>query len=169
MNFYYEAFIPAVEFFSPARSSLFDKPPPAAPQPAPAIDGPEALSIAAAAAPARGITWKPALVSYASPYGVYRILFTDDGFENYHRLGPVSLYVHAQDGRIVEVDDPYSDSSGRKLSRALYPLHTGQVAGGVGVAIVVLLGLATLEMIGTGTYLWLKRRPMRVKARRARA
>lgn len=167
MNFFGEAFTPVVQALSPARPSMFDKPPPRGIAAVPRIDGQAALAIATAAAPTQGVPWTPAKVSYEPDYGVYGIMFTDDGTENYHRLGPITLYVDARHGRIVERDDPYADSGGRKLSRALYPLHTGQVAGWLGVAIVVLLGLATLEMIGTGLYLWLKRRPMRVKARRA--
>lgn len=168
MNFFEEAFTPIVQTLSPARPSLFDRPArPAAKAAVPQIDGPAALAIAATAARAQGLGWRPAEVSYVANYGVYGVMFSDDGFENYHRLGPITLYVDAHSGRIVDRDDPYSDSGGRMLSRALYPLHTGQVAGWFGVAIVVMLGLATLEMIGTGLYLWLKRRPMRVKARRA--
>ncbi len=163
MNFFDEAFTPAVKALSPARPSLFDRPPPPAPA-APRITPAQAL----AAARASGPDGQPAKVSYFPEWDTYSVMFTHDGVENYRGLGPVSVIVGGADGRVIERDDPYTDSAGRQLSRALYPLHTGQIIGGWGVALDVLLGLATIEMIVTGVYLWLKRRGARVKARRAR-
>lgn len=169
MNFFDEAFIPAVKAASPARPSPFDRP-------APALSGPPRVRIMNAAAIATdkarrlGLRWHPAKVGYDSEYGLYRVLLTDDGFENYHGLGPQSLYVDGRTGRVVFFDDPYSDSAGARLSRALYPLHTGQVAGWAGVAVVVALGLITTEMCVSGAYLWWKRRRGRIAgARRVRS
>lgn len=164
MNFFEEAFSPAVRAVSPGRPSLFDTAAPAAPPSAPMVNPVRALATAARAG--RRLDWRPAKVGYLPEWGVYRVLFTDDGIENYHRLGPVSLYVDGTTGRVLEYDDPYGDGAGRKLSRALYPLHTGKMLGRAGIALDIVLGLATIEMIGTGLYLWLKRRRLRVKTRR---
>ena len=92
---------------------------------------------------------------------MYGVSFTDNGVENYHRLGPVALYIDARSGRVVEVDDPYHDSFGRKLARSLYPLHSGDVAGPIGIALIFLLGLSTAEMCITGFYTWWKKRDIR--------
>jgi uncharacterized iron-regulated membrane protein len=166
MNFFEEAFSPTVQALSPARPSLFDK---AAPTITPSIsrvDLARALAIAAAAG--RDLGWRPAKVSYLPAWGVYSVMFTDNGIENYHRLGPVSLDIDGTTGRVVGRDDPYSDSAGRKLSRALYPLHTGKMIGRTGIGLDIVAGLATIEMIATGLYLWLKRRRTRVALRRAK-
>ena len=64
------------------------------------------------------------------------------------------------------MDDPYRDSAGRKIGRALYPLHSGEVIGPAGIAIIFLLGLATVEMCVTGVYIWLKKRQSRMAGAR---
>jgi uncharacterized iron-regulated membrane protein len=161
MNFFEEAFTPAVQAVSPARPSIFD----AAAQPssprASRIGFSQALALGSAAAKARGLTWQPALERYNAEHDVYGISFTDDGVENYHRLGPVTLYVDARSGRVVDADDPYHDSFGRKVSRSLYPLHSGEVLGPIGIALIFLLGLSTAEMCVTGFYTWWKKRESR--------
>ena len=171
MNFFDEAFTPAVQAISPPRSSLFDRPPPP-PRAVPRLGPGDAVTAAQAEAHRLKLRWRAAKVGYDPEYGVYRVWFTDDGVENYRALGPQSLYVDGRDGRVVYFDDPYTDSAGRRLSRALYPVHTGQVAGWPGVAIDVLLGLVTTEMCLSGAYLWWKRRRVRLagdRAERARA
>ena len=161
MNFFDEAFTPAVQAVSPAKPSIFDAPvrPPSAG--ASGIGFPQALAIGSAAARSRGLTWQPALERYDAGHDVYGISFTDNGVENYHRLGPVTLYVDARSGRVVDADDPYHDSFGRKVSRSLYPLHSGEVAGPIGIALIFVLGLSTAEMCVTGFYTWWKKRKSR--------
>lgn len=160
MNFFTEAFVPAVQAISPAKPSIFDRPP-KQPVPPARITFADALAKGIAAAKADGLTWKPAIERFAPEYGVYGVTFTDNGVENYHLLGPVTYYLDDQTGVLVERDDPYRDSFGRKLSRALYPLHSGEVAGTFGIAIIFLLGLATAEMCVTGLYTWWKKRESR--------
>ena len=164
MNFFDEAFTPAVQALSPARPSLFDAGPRQAPPPV-RISFAQALVAGVSAAQAEGLQWKPALERFDPGYGVYGVTFTDNGIENYHLLGPVTYYVDAQTSRVVERDDPYHDSIGRKLSRSLYPLHSGDVAGRFGIAIIFVLGLATAEMCATGLYTWWKKRQSRKPAK----
>ncbi|WP_419826120.1 PepSY-associated TM helix domain-containing protein [Sphingomonas sp.] len=161
MNFFDEVFTPAVQAISPPRSSLFDRPPPPS-RAVPRLEPSGAVTAAEAEAHRLKLHWRAAKVGYDPEYGTYRVWFTDGGIENYRALGPQSLYVDGNNGRIVYFDDPYTDSAGRKLSRALYPVHTGQVAGPLGIAIDVLLGLVTTEMCVSGAYLWWKRRRVRV-------
>lgn len=170
MNFFDEAFTPTVEALSPANPSMFDAPP-AAVTAGPAIGFVKALELGTAAARQRGMQWKPAIERFDPARRVYGISFTDNGVENYHRLGPVTLYLDGTTGRFVEADDPYHDSTGRKLSRSLYPLHSGEIGGVVGVALIFLLGLSTAEMCITGFYTWWKKRESRSpnRPRKARA
>jgi uncharacterized iron-regulated membrane protein len=168
MNFFDEAFVPAVEAVSPSKPSMFDAPANPAIARTPRIDFSQALAAGSAAAKARGLTWQPALERYNAQLNVYGISFTDNGVENYHKLGPVTLYVDAQTGRLVEADDPYTDSFGRKLTRSLYPFHSGDVVGPIGIALIFLLGLSTAEMCVTGFYTWWKKRQARSGKRAAR-
>lgn len=168
MNYFDEAFVPAMQTISPARPSIFDAPAREAPLPA-RITFAEALTEGITAAKADGLNWRPALERFAPEYGVYGVTFTDNGLENYHLLGPVTYYFDGRTGRFVERDDPYHDSWGRMLARSLYPLHSGEVAGGFGIAIIFLLGLATAEMCVTGFYTWWKKRESRKGGRGARA
>jgi uncharacterized iron-regulated membrane protein len=166
MNFFDEAFVPVVQAISPAKPSMFDENPgPAPTAAAPSIGFAEALAIGVAAARADGLKWQPALERFSPEHNVYGISFTDNGVENYHRLGPVTYYLDASAGRPVETDDPYHDSFGRKVTRSLYPLHSGEVAGGIGIAVIFLLGLSTSEMCVTGFYMWWKKRKARTGKR----
>jgi uncharacterized iron-regulated membrane protein len=165
MNFFDEAFVPATQAVSPAKPSMFDAAP-KEPAPAPAIGFPQALADGSAAARADGQTWKPALERFSPEYDVYGLSFTDNGVENYHLLGPVTYYVDGRSGRFVEKDDPYHDSFGRRLTRSLYPLHSGDVAGWFGIAVIFILGLATAEMCVTGFYTWWKKRESRKRVER---
>ena len=172
MNFFNEAFVPAVQAISPAKPSMFDLP--ANPLvSARRLSFAEALPLGIAAARNDGLKWQPALERFNPDFGTYGITFTDNGVENYHLLGPVTYYIDGQSGRLVERDDPYHDSFGRKLTRSLYPLHSGDVAGGLGIGIIFLLGLATAEMCVTGFYTWWKkresRRPVKRRAIRTRS
>ncbi|HJP68628.1 MAG TPA: PepSY-associated TM helix domain-containing protein [Sphingomicrobium sp.] len=172
MNFFDEAFVPAMQTISPAKASMFDTAP-KAPAKAARISFAEALPLGIAAARADGLNWKPALERYSAEFGAYGVTFTDNGVENYHLLGPITYYIDGDTGRFVESDDPYHDSFGRKLTRSLYPLHSGDVAGPYGIAVIFLLGLATAEMCVTGFYTWWKKResrkPAKSRSSRARA
>jgi uncharacterized iron-regulated membrane protein len=167
MNFFDEAFVPVVEAVSPSRPSLFDKTPKAISKRSPNIGFEKALQIGTAAAKSEGLEWRPALERYNAEHNVYGVTFTDNGLENYHGLGPITYYLDASSGRLIERDDPYTDSFGRKLSRSLYPLHSGEMIGPAGIAIIFLLGLATSEMCITGFYTWWKKRESRSGRRSA--
>lgn len=165
MNFFDEAFVPAVQAVSPAKPSMFDATPKSA-TPQVRLSFADALPLGIRAAKDNGSTWQPALERYSPEFGAYGVTFTDNGLENYHMLGPVTYYIDGGSGRLVEIDDPYHDSLGRKLSRSLYPLHSGEIGGWFGIAIIFVLGIATSEMCVTGFYTWWKKRQSRRPASR---
>lgn len=167
MNFFGEALIPAVKLLSPARPSPFDGPALANPV-ARVVDYRQVLTQGAALARRDHLGWAPATLQYEPDRGLVGLRFSSGGIENYRALGPVTYWFDGRDGRFVNEDDPYSDSAGFKLMRSLYPLHTGEMIGTVGVALDLVLGIVTLGMCVTGVYLWLKRRRPRVSARKAR-
>ena len=162
MNFFDEAFTPIVEAVSPARPSPFDGPDEAGSPPLATIGFDGALAKARAVATSEGLGWRPAALSFIPDRDLYGVSFTDNGMVNYHGLGPVTYYVDGSTGTMAALDDPYRDSAGRKLSRSLYPLHSGEIAGAIGIAIIFLLGLATTEMCVSGAYTWWKKRKSRL-------
>jgi len=160
MNFFDEVYSPAMSAMSPAGPSPFD-------EPAPTIAGRDvlgfgrALAVAEQAAARRGLAWHPASISYVPDRNLYGVMFTRSGRVAYRGLGPVTLYLDGASGALSYADDPYADSGGRKASRMLYPLHSGEVIGPLGTAIVFVLGLATAEMCVSGFYVWWKKRQSR--------
>jgi uncharacterized iron-regulated membrane protein len=170
MNFFDEAFTPAVQAVSPAKPSPFDAgAAPRAPAVGPTAGYAGAIAAAEAQARARGLTWRPAAIAWNAGGDLYGVSFTNDGLVNYSRLGPITYYLDGSTGRFVYQDNPYQDSAGRAVSRSLYPLHTGKVAGPLGMAFIFFLGLVTFEQCVTGAYLWLKRRGPRIASKRAAA
>lgn len=162
MNFYDEVFSPIAMTLSPARSSPFDRPAAAREGETPAIGIERAVAIACGRSREQWLGWHPAAAGYVADRNLYSVSFTSDGRENYRWLGPVTYYLDATSGRFVYADDPYHDSAGRKLGRSLYPLHSGEVIGSWGIAIIFLLGIATAEMCVTGIYTWWKKRRSRL-------
>jgi uncharacterized iron-regulated membrane protein len=167
MNFFDEAFWPVVSTLSPPRASPLDAPAPAKPGPD-LIGFGGALANAESAATVHGTDWKAASESYLPDRNLYVFLLTPSGRVSYRWLGPIKLYVDGRSGALVHIDDVYRDSAGRKLNRALYPLHSGEMIGPFGIAIVFLLGLATIEMCVSGGYIWWKKRRSRRAMERAK-
>jgi uncharacterized iron-regulated membrane protein len=165
MNFFDEAVTPAVQHLAPPRPSPFDRPAPAQPA-ARTLAFPEAMAQTVAQTAHERPGWRPAVLQYVPERNLVGVRITRSGFESYRGLGPVTYWYDGATRRFVYLDDPYSDSGGQKLIRSLFPLHTGQAIGAPGVLLDILLGVATFEMCVTGAYLWLKRRPGRIAARR---
>jgi uncharacterized iron-regulated membrane protein len=168
LNFFDEALLPAISMLSPPRPSPLDAPSPVT-HGIRRVDFAGALSHARKEAAARGLDWQAASESYIPDRNLYMILLTPSGRVAYNWLGPVRLYISGQSGALIAIDDVYHDSAGRKLTRALYPLHTGEMIGPLGIAIVFVLGLATSEMCITGFYIWWKKRQSRLTMERAKA
>lgn len=162
MNFFEEATTPIAAALSPARPSPFDLPARMPTDNVPPVGFDTALARANAVARQNGLQWQPAVESYLPDRLLYGVMYTASGYEAYRGLGPVTYYVDGRDGHFVYADDPYHDSAGRQFSRALYPLHSGEVVGPIGAGIVFLLGLATAEMCVTGVYTWWKKRRSRL-------
>ena len=166
MNFFEELLIPVVQHVAPPRPSPFDGPPPRHPAPR-GIALADLVADAGRLARERGLGWRPAIVQQEPDRGLLGVRFTRSGQEEYRLLGPVTYWFDGR-GRFVYEDSPYADSAGMKLQRSLYPLHTGEVIGGMGVALDVLLGAATVLLSASGFYFWLRRRAVQ-RHGRARA
>ena len=163
LNFYGELYEPTVVKIAPLKHSLFDRPAPFPKGTQPTLHFRDAVALAKSKAKRDALEWVPATALYRPDWNLFGVTLTNDGQLNYRALGPVYYYFDARDGHLAHIVDPYSDSAGLVMIRMLYPLHSGQVAGWPTVAIIFLLGLATMEMTGTGFYIWWKKR----KSRRA--
>ncbi len=105
---------------------------------------------------------------YYPNWNLYGVTFSDNGILNYKHLGPIYYYFDAASGAFVHEVNPYTDSAGLVMIRAVYPLHSGEMGGALSVFLVFILGLATAEQCITGTWLWLKKRGPRIAAKKAR-
>jgi uncharacterized iron-regulated membrane protein len=166
LNFYSEVTEPIAQALSPARPSPFDAKP-STPH-ASRMDWARAVDRGTADAARRAPDLRPVDLLYVPEHGLFGVRLTRSGKDDYAGLGPVALYYRESDGQFVFRDDPGRDSAGRAVLRSLYPIHTGEVFGWTTRLLVFVLGLATLEMGVTGTYLWLKRRGARNAAAKAR-
>lgn len=169
LNFYSEAYEPTVVRISPLKRSLFDRPAPFPDGARPTLTFRDAAVLGERRGARDGSTWKPATILYRPDWNLYGVTFTHDGTLNYRALGPVYYYFDARSGALAHVVNPYDDSAGLVMIRMLYPLHSGQIGGWPTIAIIFVLGLATIEMIVTGFYVWWKKRASRVAADRAAA
>ncbi|WP_176596360.1 PepSY domain-containing protein [Sphingobium aromaticivastans] len=168
-NFYDEAYAPMATKIAPLKRPLFDQPAPFPDGARPTLHYTDALRLARVQAAKDGLDWRPATALYRPDWNFYGVTFTDNGITNYHRLGPVYYYFDARTGALAHEVNPYDDSAGLVMLRILYPVHSGKVAGNVTIAIIFLLGLATLEMCVTGFYVWWKKRASRVAMAKAQA
>jgi uncharacterized iron-regulated membrane protein len=167
LNFYNEVYAPTVDRIAPSHD-MFDDPAPFPKGTRPTLPFADAVARARQKAAADRLDWQPATALYKPDWNLYGVTLTDNGRLQYRWLGPVYYYFDAQDGHLVNVVDPYQDGAGLALIRSLYPLHSGQVGGWPTVALIFLLGLATIEMAGTGLYVWWKKHASRVAQKRAR-
>ena len=167
LNFYSEAVDPVVMAISPPKPSPWDRRGSGAPV-GQTLSYTAAAAAAIAAARHDRVNQIPASVTFDRAHGLFGVAFTHSGRMEYSGLGPVTYYVDDRTGRLVYIDSPYADSGGRKLERSLYPLHSGQVFGLVTRWLVMLLGVAIVEMSVTGLIVWWKKRGPRVAQRKAR-
>jgi len=80
------------------------------------------------------------------------------GEELLNNWGKTTVFVSATDGHILSDHDARQASTGQSFMYALYPLHTGQVAGTFGRVVVLLTGVWFITMGVFGVRLWLGRR-----------
>lgn len=168
LNFYTEAYEPAVTRIAPSPPGLFDRDAPFPKGTRPTLSFVDAVARATQKAQADKLGWVPATAIYKPDYNAYGVTLTDNGRLHYRALGPVYYYFDAKDGHLAQVVDPYGSDTGLALIRSLYPLHSGQVGGWPTLALLFLLGLATIEMAMTGFYVWWKKHASRVAQKRAR-
>lgn len=156
MSFFSELTAPLATQLSPSHVAALndDSPAPAAAPRSRRLGFDAAMQDALPFAASRDSALKPAIASYDPDANLYRIGFTRSGRLEWSRLGPIYYYVNASSGALAYVDDPYRDSAGRVVIRALYPLHSGEVLGWFTRVLIFLSGLVLVEMAITGGWMW---------------
>lgn len=168
MNFFGELYAPAVTAMSPLEHDLFDDEAPFPDGATPSLSLAQGFAASQAHAELTGLEWQPATMLYLPEWNFYGVKYSPEGVLDYSNLGPVDYYVDGNTGAYRHQVDPYTDSMGLKAIRVVYPLHSGEIFGVATIALVFVLGLATLLQSITGVYIWWKKRKSRVAARRAK-
>jgi uncharacterized iron-regulated membrane protein len=173
MNLREQVVRPLVAQFSTLAPSPFAERSAAAPeQPLePSIPPERILAAARLEGLRRGWLTPPGGLLTSTEFGVYGVGFYAPG--NSHGdggLGNPWLYYDSRSGDLVGTDIPGQGSAGDLFLQAMFPLHSGRIAGLPGRILVSLCGLAVAVLSVTGVLIWAKKRRARLlQARRATA
>jgi uncharacterized iron-regulated membrane protein len=83
-----------------------------------------------------------------------RLKLADDPHPN----GLSSVWLHPQTGKVLRIDHWHALDAGARSYAWVYPLHSGQLAGVLGVVATALGGLVLFGFGVSGTWLWWLRR-----------
>lgn len=87
-----------------------------------------------------------------------------------YRLGDTIAWVHPATGEILVERSDRTRTAGEALMHWLFPLHSGTAFGFAGMVAMCLTGLTPVLLVGTGVWVWLrKRRGERIGERRRQA
>jgi uncharacterized iron-regulated membrane protein len=112
----------------------------------------EAASIAMAAHPEATLFG----IAHDNNRNVYQIrLHKPDDIQHSGRL---RVFVDAANGVILRSQDPLQSTAGEAFLGLQFPLHSGQIIGIWGQALMVLVGLLPLLFAVTGIVIWLQKR-----------
>jgi uncharacterized iron-regulated membrane protein len=85
-----------------------------------------------------------------------------------YRLGDTIVWVHPGTGELLVERSDRTRTAGETLMHWLFPLHSGTAFGAPGMAAMFVTGLAPMLLVGTGLWVWLrKRRGERIAAEHA--
>jgi uncharacterized iron-regulated membrane protein len=76
-----------------------------------------------------------------------------------HRLGDTIVWVHPTSGEMLAERSDRTRSAGELFMHWLLPLHVGSAAGTPGLWTMCAAGLAPLLLVGTGLWVWWRKRP----------
>jgi uncharacterized iron-regulated membrane protein len=96
--------------------------------------------------------------SQGSPW--YRVRLRQPG-EARRVYGQTAVFISADDGHLIAVDDALKVSATQRFVDALVPTHTGEIAGLPGRLLALVVGLWLLTMLVLGVLLWSGRRRSR--------
>ena len=129
----------------------------------------EALPLDQIVATVRDAYPQRAITEIRVPFGQmsgYQLYLRAAGDE--YRLGDTIVWVHPGSGELLIERSDRTRSAGESFMHWLFPLHSGTAFGSAGMVAMCIAGLAPLLLVGTGLWVWLrKRRGERIAAERA--
>jgi uncharacterized iron-regulated membrane protein len=123
----------------------------------------EILEIARSEAARRGLTGPAGGLFLVSQFGIYGVGFFEPG--NSHGdggLGNPWLYFDAESGIPLGGEIPGQGTAGDIFLQAMFPLHSGRIAGIPGRIVVSLMGLVIAMLSVTGIVIWARKRRARL-------
>src|SRR5882672_5061386 len=121
----------------------------------------EALRVALARFPAAKLS-SLRMPSADSPWYRVRVLQAGEPARVY---GSTAIYVSAEDGRVLAVENALEAPARQRFVNLLFPVHTGEVAGLPGRLLVLAVSLWLLTMLTLGITLWaVRRKPASVRS-----
>lgn len=86
-----------------------------------------------------------------------------------HPNGLTSIWLHPQTGAVLRIDWWSQLPPGSRMFSWLYPLHTGKLAGALGIVMTALGGCSLLGFGVTGSWMWWLRRKNNCRQKQKRA
>lgn len=105
---------------------------------------------------------------HLSERGLTGVLFQLRGSGDVHRLGDTIAWLHPISGELLAERSSRTRSAGEAFMHWLLPLHVGSAFGTTGLVLMCAAGLAPALLVGTGLWVWWRKRPGE-KLARARA
>lgn len=167
LNLYREVFHPAMSLVSDVTPTPFDRlPATSALDPIePGIGFEAALASAREEAVRRGWEAPAGSIFYSSDYGVYGVSFFHPGDDHGAAgVGPASLYLDGQHGRIVGDKLPWKGTAADIFLQMQFPVHSGRILGLPGRILISAMGLVVAVLSVTGVVIWLRKRRSRASA-----
>lgn len=146
---------PLIGYFSPLRQQSAAK----------SEIGPQyaAITLDSAVAIARQRFPRAELAWIETPHGsegCYRINLYQSG-EPSRRFPKTNVWIDQYSGRVIRVNDPFTETAGDTLIHWLHPLHSGEALAMPGRLLVLAAGLSCPLLFVTGVMRWLQKRRAR--------
>lgn len=168
MNLYEELYHPVLTVFSPPtprpRDVLPKRPDPTAPL---TVSPSAAIAAADRALVDRGLSWRLGEVLIDHETGVYDLRYHTAADVTADRAG-AEVYVSAEDGRVIQFQQPNQGTAGDMIDDWVLPLHGGRAFGLAGKIVICAIGLVVAMLSVTGVVIWWQKRRGRLAATRRR-
>lgn len=94
-----------------------------------------------------------------SDRGLTGVLFQLRGTADVHALGDTIAWLHPVSGEVLAERSDRTRSAGETFMHWLLPLHVGSALGTPGLVLMCAAGIAPLLLVGSGMWVWWRKRP----------
>ncbi|MCW5636471.1 MAG: PepSY domain-containing protein [Rubrivivax sp.] len=120
----------------------------------------EPLTLAALAARAQAVFPRHRVAEIRlSERGLTGVLFQLRAEGDVHALGDTIAWLHPVSGELLAERSSRTRSAGEAFMHWLLPLHVGSAFGTTGLVLMCAAGLAPMLLVGTGLWVWWRKRP----------